>query len=87
LSNLDPIKAHRFSRDFGIAQETVLAGVSPGRAASGATAWTKWIDFLTRDLGIDPFLQTFSDKVLFLQIFAQRVHSDELAACGNPLRS
>ncbi len=86
LSNLDPIKAHRFSRDFGIAQETVLAGVSPGRAASGATAWSKWIDF-TRDLGIDPFLQTFNDKVPFLQIFAQQVHSGKLAARGNPLRS
>jgi hypothetical protein len=86
LSNLDPIKAHRFSRDFGIAQETVLAGVSPGRAASRATAWSKWIDF-TRDLGINPFLQTFNDKVPFLQIFAQRVHSGELAARGNPLRS
>jgi hypothetical protein len=86
LSNLDPIKAHCFSRDFGIAQETVLAGVSPGRAASGATAWSKWIDF-TRDLGINPFLQTFNDKVPFLQIFAQRVHSGELAARGNPLQS
>jgi hypothetical protein len=86
LSNLDPIKAHRFSRDFSIAQETVLAGVSPGRAASGAAAWSKWIDF-TRDLGIDPFLQTFNNKVPFLQIFAQQVHSGELAARGNPLWS
>ncbi len=86
LSNLDPIKAHRFSRDFGIAQETILAGVSPGHAASGATAWSKWIDF-TRDLGINLFLQTFNDKVPFLQIFAQQVHSGELAARGNPLRS
>jgi hypothetical protein len=38
LSNLDPIQAHCFSRDFGIAQATVLQGVSPGRASSGAKA-------------------------------------------------
>ncbi len=84
MSNLDPIKAHRFSHDFDVAQETVLAGVSPGRAASGATAWSKWIAF-TSDLGIDPFLQTFNNKIPFLQIFAQRVHSGELAVRGNPL--
>jgi hypothetical protein len=86
LSNLDPIKAHCFSHDFGVAQETVLAGVSPGRTASGATAWSKWIAF-TSDLGIDPFLQTFNDKIPFLQIFAQQVHSGELAVRGNPLRA
>ena len=69
LSNLDPLQADCFSRDFGVAQATVLEGVSPGPDASSATAWAKWIGF-TSDLGLDPFLKTFQDKVPFLQIFA-----------------
>jgi hypothetical protein len=39
--NFGPVKAHCFSRDFDIAQATVLEGVSPGRASSGAKAWSK----------------------------------------------
>ncbi|KAL3822916.1 hypothetical protein ACHAXA_010699 [Cyclostephanos tholiformis] len=42
LSNLDPITADRFRGDLGSAQTTVLAGISPGRASSNATAWAKW---------------------------------------------
>jgi hypothetical protein len=38
-------------------------------------------------LGLDPFLQAFPDKVPFLQVFAQRVHTGELAANGNPIKS
>jgi hypothetical protein len=83
---LDPLQADRFSRDFGFAQANVLEGVSPGRDTSSATAWAKWIGF-TSDLGLNPFLKTFQDKVPFLQIFAGRVHSGELAARGNPLKS
>ena len=71
---LDPDKASRFSSDIRTAQATVLQGVSPGRAAGIATAWDKWVEF-TSDLGLDPFLQAFKDKVPFLQVFAQRVHS------------
>ncbi|KAL3808781.1 hypothetical protein ACHAXA_011404 [Cyclostephanos tholiformis] len=66
----------RFRGDLSAAQATVLARVSPGRATSNATAWSKWIAFTT-----------FQDKVPFLQIFAGRVHSGELAARGNPVKS
>ena len=83
---LDPIKAHCFSCDIRTAQATVLQGISPGCATSTATAWSKWIEF-TNDLGLDPFLQAFQDKVPFLQVFAHRVHIGELAANGNPVRS
>ena len=78
MSTLDPFKAHRFRCDIGIAQTTVLQGVSPGRASSAATAWTKWLEFTT-DVGLDPFLQAFKDKIPFLQIFGQRVRLGELA--------
>ncbi len=86
ISTLDPVKAHRFGCDIRTAQATVLQGISPGRASSAATAWSKWIEF-TNDLGLDPFLQAFQDKVPFLQVFAHRVHIGELAASGNPIRS
>ena len=84
MSKLDPVKAHRFSCDISIAQATVLQGISPGRATSTATAWSKWIEF-TDDLGLDPFLQAFHDKVPFLQVFAYQVRISELAAHGNPI--
>ena len=86
MSTLDSVKAHRFSCDIRTAQATVLQGISPGRAHSATTAWSKWIEF-TNDLGLDPFLQAFQDKVPFLQVFAHRIHIGQLAASGNPVRS
>ncbi len=86
MSTLDPVKEHRFRSDFSTAQQTVLQGISAGRASSTVTAWDKWIKF-TSDLGVDPFLQAFPDKIPFLQVFAQQVHSGELAASGNPIRA
>ena len=86
MSTLDPVKAHRFGGDLSIAHTTVLQGISSGRAASNATAWKSWIAF-TSDLGLDPLLQAFQDKIPFLQIFAHRVRLGELAAHGNPIKS
>ena len=86
LSGLHPVTAGNFCSDLSTAQATVLTGVSPGRAASAATAWDQWCLFTT-NLGVDPFLQAFKDKIPFLQVFAQRVHTGELAANGNPIRS
>ncbi len=70
MSTLDANIANHFSSDIHVAQDTILQGVSPGRAAGIVTAWGKWIEF-THDLGLDPFLQTFQDKIPFLQVFAQ----------------
>ncbi|KAL3822497.1 hypothetical protein ACHAXA_002515 [Cyclostephanos tholiformis] len=81
-----PLTADRFRGDLSAAQATVLAGVSPGRATSNATAWSKWIAF-TGELGVNPFLEAFQDKVPFLQIFAGRVYSGELADRENPVKS
>ena len=86
MSTLDTIPENCFHCDFGIAQQTVLQGISPGRATQTATAWDKWIEF-TSDLGLDPFLQAWPDKIPFLQVFAQRVHTGELSASGNPIRA
>jgi len=86
LSGLDPIRANRFRRDFGIAQETVLQGVSSGRASSAVTVWDIWIQF-THSMGLDPFLEAFQDKIPILQVFAQRVRTGELATNKNPIRA
>ena len=83
---MDPAKAVRFRRDFGIAQKTVTSGVSAGRAKSADTSWRQWTEF-TDSLGLDPFLEAFEDKVPILQVFGQRVRSGELAADGNPIRA
>ena len=83
---MDPVTADRFRRDFRIAQKTVQEGVSSGRATSTNTCWDIWLDFTT-ELGLDPFLQAFEDKIPLLQVFAQRVRSGELAANGNPIRA
>jgi len=86
LSTLDTANEHNFRRDLGSAHETIMQGVSPGRASSAAGAWALWVDF-TSDLGLDPFLQAFQDKIPFLQVFAQRLRSGELAPKGNPIRA
>ena len=86
LSSLDPDVAGRFRSTLRAAQKTVAKGVSSGRAKSTITSWEKWRDF-TSELGLDPFLQTFQDKIPVLQVFIARVRSGELAARGNPLWS
>jgi hypothetical protein len=85
MSSLSPIHSNCFRRDFGIAQQTFLHGISPGRATHTTTAWDKWTEFTT-DLSLNPVLQAWPDKIPFLQVFAQQVHTGELSASGNPLR-
>ena len=86
LSGLDAAVAARFSSTLRSAQETVAQGVSSGRARATVTSWEKWLDFTT-ELGLDPFLQVFSDKVPVLQVFIARVRTGELAASGNQIKS
>ena len=86
LSGLDASIADRFSGTLRAVQETVAQGVSSGRARATVTSWEKWLDF-TSELGLDPFLQVFEDKVPVLQVFIARVCTGELAARGNPIKS
>jgi integrase len=86
VSTLDPITSSSFQHFYGLAQETVRAGVSAGRARNADTVWSIWETYCV-ELGIDPFLETFTDKVPILQVVAQRVRIGELAAKGDPIRS
>ena len=61
-------------------------GVSAGRASSAIAVWNIWSAF-TSELGLDPFLQAFPDKIPFLQIFAVQVCCRELSASGSAVRA
>ena len=47
---------------------------------------SKWKVFCD-DMGLDPFLEAFPDKIAVLQVFLHLVHSGELAANGNQIRA
>ena len=83
---MDPITADCFRSDPGVAQETVDAGVSTGRAQGANTSWEKWSSFV-RELALDSLLKTVGDKVSILQVFARRVCTGGLAANQNLIRS
>ena len=86
VSGLDPAVGARFRSDLRTAAETVSQGVSSGRAAASIGQWQKWIDYCD-ELGLDPFLEAFEDKVPILQVFLHRVRIGELAAKGNQVKS
>ena len=83
---MEPRSANSFRADFGLAQKTVQAGVSLGRAKSTITAWQQWENFAL-ELAIDPLLHSVQDKIPILQVFAQRVRRGDLATKGNPIRA
>ena len=83
---MDATVSSRFRSHFRAAAETVSQGVSSGRAAASIGQWQKWIDFCS-ELGLDPFLEAFEDKVPILQVFIHRVRIGELAAKGNQIKS
>jgi len=83
---LDSEQANHLRSDFSAAQEAVKTGVSAGRASSAIAVWNIWSAF-TSELGLDPFLQAFPDKIPVLQIFAVRVRCGELSASGCAVRA
>jgi hypothetical protein len=64
----------------------VRKGVCSGRAQGTITHWGAWRLFCG-ELGLDPFLKTFENKIPFLQVFLERVRSGELAAKGDKIKS
>ena len=83
---MDPTVRIRFRDHLRTAAETVTKGVSSGRAKASIGQWQKWLDFCA-ELGLDPFLKAFEDKVPILQVFIHRVRIGELAANGNQIRA
>ena len=83
---MEPTTAAHFRNTLGIATETVRQGVSSGRARNTVSHWNKWEEFC-HDMGLDPFLETFNDKVPILQVFLVLVRTGELAANKDPVRA
>ncbi|KAL7526015.1 LOW QUALITY PROTEIN: hypothetical protein ACHAXR_001276, partial [Thalassiosira sp. AJA248-18] len=68
VSGLDTATGAHFRETLGAAQKAVSNEVSSGRAQTTIRAWEKWLDF-TDELGINPFLEAFQDKVPIQQVF------------------
>ena len=61
------------------------SGVSTGYATANRTYWTQWEGFCSR-LQLDPHLTHVRDPIPFLQIFAHRVRTGDLAVHGQRVR-
>ncbi len=83
---MDAQQASDFCCDLSTASKAVQQGVSLGPATGAVLAWAIWREF-TGELGLDPFLQTYVDKVQILQVFSVRVQCGELSASGNSIRA
>jgi hypothetical protein len=83
---MDPDVANAFRRDFGAAQQDVQIGVVSSRARAASSHWQLWEEFCHK-LAIDPTLQEFQDPVPFLQVFARRYRTGDLAPRKKPVRS
>jgi len=83
---VDPAAAATFRDSLGIATETVRQGVSSGRARGTVSHWSKWEEFC-HDMGLDPFLEAFCDKVPIPQVFLVLVRTGRLATNKDPVRA
>jgi hypothetical protein len=83
---VDPAAAATFRDSLGIATETVRQGVSSGRAHGTVSHWSKWEEFC-HDMGLDPFLEAFCDKVPIPQVFLVLVRTGRLATNKDPVRA
>ena len=68
LSTLDAAVGACFRCHLRAATETAPKGLSYGQVASSIRQWHKWIDFYD-EMGTNPFLEAFTDKVPILQVF------------------
>ena len=83
---MDSSTAAHFRDSLRLATETVRKGVCSSRARSTCGHWNIWEEFC-HELGLDPLLEAFVDKVPILQVFLLRVRTGELAAKGDPVRA
>jgi len=83
---VDPEAAVQFSRDFGLAQADVAAGVVSSRAAAAEAHWTRWCKYC-QELGLDPTLQKFQDPIPFIQVFMYRYRTGVIAPRNKGVRS
>ena len=66
-----------FLSDLRAAETAARSGVGKGTIANANTSWDLWRQFC-RELNHDPHLQSVSDPILLLQVFAARVRDGSL---------
>jgi hypothetical protein len=83
---MHPSKAAKFRADLRLVQEKNRAGVTAQRSKAQDKHWERW-DAFCIDLGIDPFLRTWSDPIPILQVFGQQYRDGRIAPSGKCVRS
>lgn len=83
---MDPLARDSFRRDYGLAQATMRAGVTPSRTRSGDSHWDRWCAFCD-SLALHPLLPNTSDPVSLLQVFAHRYRLGQLPQQRQAVRS
>ena len=86
MEALDPTSRTAALADLDTARQCVNSGVCAGTDRATALHWDRWRTFCV-NMAIDPLLQTISDPVFLLQIFAVRYRSGEIAPSGGKVRS
>ena len=85
VSGLDPSNSVQFRNHLRTATQTVNKGVSLDCTSASMGQWQKWINSCT-ELGLDSFLEVFTEKVLIMLVFIYQVCIEELATQGNQIR-
>jgi hypothetical protein len=89
VAAVDSQSRDAFRRDLRLATQAVHARVVPDRLAAQGRHWKLWVSFC-RQHGLDPTLQNASpdfDAVPYLQVFAQRYRSGDIAPSCRPVRA
>jgi len=84
-----PSKRTAFRRDLCLASEAVQSSVAPSCAAAANNHWKRWVEFCGQ-LEMPPIALNSTDNfdvIPFLQVFAQRYRTGELAPSGWPVRA
>ena len=71
----------RMGTEYGAVRKAVAAGISAGYENSISSQWSVWLGFCAR-IGLDPHFETVTDPIPFLQIFAHRVRTGDIATHG-----
>ena len=81
METLPPDIRDHIHSDYGAVRETLKHGVSPSYARKANSQWTVWLCFCA-SIQLDPHLQNITNPIPFLQIYAHRVCTGELATNG-----
>lgn len=86
LAHCDAPTRDAFLRDLSSADQARRASVGTKRSSAQDGHWSQW-EYYCHTLDIDPYLQTYTDKLPFLQVFAFRLRQGHLTPSGKPVKS